>query len=101
MGNLAGEKTSVGTENSDHLVDRPPEAPAIAAGQVTDNQEPKFIRVADQVKVITQPSDNPIDPNFTPTVLTEGYVLADDIGRLQVLYCSNIAILLLIIFSYY
>ena len=90
MGNLADEKTSVGAENSDHLVDRPSETTAIAAGHVTDNQEPKFIRVADQVKVITQPSDNPIDPNFTPTVLTEGgYVLADDIGRLQVLYCSN------------
>ena len=100
------EKPGVGeTENSDHLVDMPPEATEIAARHAADNQEPKFIRVADQVKVITQPSDNPIDPNFTPTVLTEGftsqYVLADDVGSLQVLYCSNIAILLLIIFYYY
>ena len=88
------EKPSVGeTENSDKLVDMPPEATEIAAGHVADNQEPKFIRVADQVKVITQPSDNPIDPNFTPTVLTEGYssqyVLADDVGSLQVLYSTQ------------
>ena len=91
------EKPSVGeTENSDKLVDMPPEATQIAAGHVADNQEPKFIRVADQVKVITQPSDNPIDPNFTPTVLTEGYssqyVLADDVGSLQVLTILYIVI---------
>ena len=88
-GILEDENPSAGvTENSKKLVDMPPEATAIASGHVADNQEPKFIRVVDQVKVIAQPSDNPIDPNFTPTVLTEGsqYVLADDIGSLQVIY---------------